>query len=243
MNRTVSVIAVGGILTAAICLPLAALVHPAGPKPWWWESPTDDWFRDDAGGPIVSRDFSWDGGDRLQLSVPGVVHFHPAATWHLTVRGPEHTLDRLSVLDGHIRLNNSGFFHWGGNDRLAIELSGPALQGIAVNGSGSITLNDLKQDSLDIRIGGSGSAVAQGSVKSLRLDIRGSGRAELEGLAANDAYVRIGGSGLADIAPTDSADVSIGGSGEVRLHTFPRRLSSHVRGSGRVIEMSEGQLR
>jgi hypothetical protein len=243
MNRTALVIAVGGILTAAICLPLAAFVYPGGPKPWRWESRTDNWFRDDGGGPIVSRDFSWNGGDRLQLSVPGDVHFHPAAMWHLSVRGPEHTLDRLSVLDGHIMLNDSGFFHWGGSDHLDIELSGPALQEISVSGSGSITLNDVKQDSLDIRIGGSGSAVAAGSVKSLRLQIGGSGRAQLEGLAANDAYVRIGGSGVADIAPTDSADVSIGGSGEVRLHTSPTRLSSHVGGSGRVIEMSAGQSR
>jgi hypothetical protein len=240
MNRTASIFAIGGILTAAICLPLAALMHRDGARPWRWESITADWNSDGPtrnGGPIVSRDFTWDGSDRVEFDGSGDLHFHPAPTWHLSVRGPEHTLDRLRVGDGRIRLHDSGFFHWDSPDHLDIQLSGPDLQQIAVNGSGSITLDDLKQEKVDIHIRGSGSALAHGSVESLHLEIAGSGSAQLEGLAAKDAYVRIAGSGDADIASTESADVSIAGSGDVRLHGSPRRLSSHVAGSGRVVNV------
>jgi hypothetical protein len=240
MNRTASLVAAGGLITAAICLPLAGFLHRDDARPARWESVMGDWFGEEQNlseGPGVLRDFSWDGSDRAELDGSGDLHFHPSPTWHLTIRGPAGTLDRLRVQDGHIGLKSSGFFHWDHPGRLDVQLSGPALRQIGVNGSGNITLDEVNQDGLTIRIRGSGAAVAQGSVNALRLEIAGSGHAQLAGLAAKDACVSIAGSGDADIAPADSADVSIAGSGDVRLHTSPGRVSSHVSGSGHVINL------
>jgi hypothetical protein len=239
MTRTVSLVAAVGIVTAVICLPLAAALHRgAGDFPHWPLSQFGDWGDDDdvPAGNSVTRDFPWGDSDRLELQVPGSVHFQPAPTWHLTIRGPERVLDRLSVANGRIGIRHSGMFqhHIGALD---VQLAGPALHEIGLDGSGNLTLENLKQDSLSIHIRGSGSARGSGSVEELKVEILGSGSGRLEHLAAGSATVRIAGSGDADIAPTDSVDVDIAGSGEVRLHSHPVHIRSQVHGSGRIIEM------
>jgi hypothetical protein len=251
MTRTASLLATIGILTAVICLPLAAALHrsASGSSNWPWSELGDwgdwgDWGNDDGGQPagnVVSRDFQWGDADRLELDVPAAVHFVPAAAWHLSIRGPERTLDRLSVADGRIGFNDSSPFHHHHRGSLDVRLAGPALRDVGLNGSGTLTLDNLKQDTLSIHIRGSGSARANGSVDDLKIEILGSGSARLEHLATSSAMVRIAGSGDADIAPTEEADVDISGSGEVRLHSQPKRMRSEVHGSGRIIEVPGGQ--
>jgi Putative auto-transporter adhesin, head GIN domain len=248
MTRTLSLIAVGGIATALVCLPLAAtLYHHSGASRSWSWSDHRGWFDDDdndgndegsSSGQIASHDFAWNGGDRLELNVPGNLHFLPAAEWHLSIRGPERVLDRLSVNDGRIAMKHTDHHHMG---QLDIELSGPALRDITLNGAGRLVLDQLKQDSLAVAIHGSGSVRATGSVDSLKVDIMGAGDALLEQLAARSIRIFIAGSGDADIAPIDDADIFIAGSGDVRLHTHPKHLNSKVAGSGRIIELSGEQ--
>jgi hypothetical protein len=249
MTRTASLIAATGIVTAAICLPLAATLHRGvtGSSNWPW-SALGDWSDDDDGddgdvvdGNIVSRDFPWGEADRLELQVPASVRFTPAPAWHLSIRGPERILDRLSVADGRIGIRNSNAFHRHRVGSLEVQLAGPALRDVGVNGSGTVSLDGLKQDTLSIHIRGSGTARGNGSVGELRIEILGSGSVRLEQLATGAASVRIAGSGDADIAPTDSADIDIAGSGEVRLHAEPKRLRSEVHGSGRIIGAPGGQ--
>ena len=251
MTRTLSLIAAGGIATALVCLPLAAILyhHSGASRSWAWSDHLD-WFNDDdddnddakdkgsSGGQTAARDFDWNGGDQLELDVPGNLHFQPAAEWHLSIRAPQRVLDRLSVNDGRIALKPGRRHHWVALD---IELSGPTLRDITLNGTGKLVLDHLQQDSLAVAIHGSGSVRATGSVESLKLDIMGSGDARLEQLAARSAKIFIAGSGNADIAPSDDADVFIAGSGDVRLHTHPKHLSSKVAGSGRIIELSGEQ--
>ncbi len=248
MSRPLVLVAAFGIATAIICLPLAAALHvkSGDPDGWRWNGShwkltrTFGWEfgGDDAGGAnsaygaLISREFSWTGGDSLRLDVPADVHFKPAPTWHLSIRGRSDTLDRLELNNDRISLPSQIFDHSG---PLNIELSGPALRRVAIEGSGEVVLEDLNQDRLRVAISGSGSAHASGKVDDLAVDIAGSGDAALEKLAASSATVSIAGSGSADITPADSADISIAGSGDVRLHSRPKHVNSRVAGSGSVI--------
>jgi uncharacterized protein YjlB len=119
-----------------------------------------------------------------------------------------------------------------------VDLSGPALQEATLDGSGSIELQDLSQDRLHVQIRGSGWAGGSGKVQSLRLEIMGSGSAHLAQLAETNADITIDGSGDADVSPTGDAQVTIAGSGDVRLHAHPAQLTTHVYGSGRISEVS-----
>jgi hypothetical protein len=244
MTRTASLIATVGILTAVICLPLAALLDRGdGAASYWPWSEWSGWGDDDAGaaaGNIVSRDFPWDDSDRLELQVPASVRFAPAPAWHLSIRGPEGTLERLRVSHGRIGIRDTSPFSRHHTGALQVELAGPALREVGLNGSGTLTLENLKQDTLSIHIRGSGSARGNGSVDELKIEILGSGSARFEQLTAGSATVRIAGSGDADIAPTEEANVDIAGSGEVRLHSQPKHLRTAVHGSGRIIGMPGG---
>jgi hypothetical protein len=205
----------------------------------WFASPWS-WSSDEGSdtGPLLTRDYSW-SADRLELDLPGHVRFHPAPTWHLSIRGHEGTLDRIEVADGRIREQDHGFcfFCWNHSGRVQVDLAGPALKEATLNGSGSIELQDLDQERLHVTIRGSGTASGNGKVQSLRLEIMGSGSANLAQLAETNADVTIDGSGDADVAPVGEARVTIAGSGDVRLHAHPAQLRTHVYGSGRISEV------
>ena len=189
-------------------------------------------------GPLLTRDYSW-SADWLELDVPARVRFHPASSWHLSIRGHKGALDRIEVSGGQIREKDHGFsfFGWHPARPLQVDLSGPALQQATLNGSGSIDLEDLSQDRLRLQIRGSGTASGSGKVQSLRLEIMGSGSAHLAQLGETNAEVTIDGSGDADVSPTGAARVTIAGSGDVRLHAHPAQLSTHVYGSGQISEV------
>ena len=55
---------------------------------------------------------------------------------------------------------------------------------------------------------------------------------ERSGLETDDEIVA--GSGNADIAPRDEAEIHIAGSGDVNLHSNPRKVETHIAGSGRI---------
>jgi hypothetical protein len=253
MTRAITLVAIGGIVTALVCLPLAAtLSHRAGG--WSWSGLDHfNWFDDDAddsdndsdkllsggnGGPVEAREFAWSGADTLRLDIAANLHYQPAPQWRLSIRGPRRALDRISVDGDRIDLKRP-YHHVAGV--LEIELSGPALRDITLNGSGKLRLEHLAQDALTVAIHGSGSVRASGSVDTLKLDIMGSGDALLEQLAARSSRIFIAGSGSADIAPIDDASIFIAGSGDVRLHTHPKHLDSKVAGSGQVIELAQGR--
>jgi Putative auto-transporter adhesin, head GIN domain len=238
MSRMVKFVIIG-LLVILVCWRFSAGIRAAAHASWtdsggsWsWSSGEHD------SGPILTRDYPW-SADRLELDIPGHVSFHPAPSWHLSIRGREGTLNRIEVTDGRIREKEHGFFlfGWHHTQPLRVDLSGPALKEATLNGSGSIDLQGIDQDRLSVTIRGSGAASGTGKVESLRLEIMGSGSARLAQLAEKDAEVTIDGSGDADVSPTGEAQVTIAGSGDVRLHAHPAQLSSHVFGSGQISEV------
>jgi hypothetical protein len=103
-----------------------------------------------------------------------------------------------------------------------------------IRGSGEVNLAGIKQDVLRITMHGSGAVTASGEAHEVSLDAAGSGRADLGRLVTQQANAHIRGSGEVDLAPREDADISISGSGVVRLHGTVARIQSHVTGSGRI---------
>ena len=103
-----------------------------------------------------------------------------------------------------------------------------------IRGSGEVVFADIKQEVLRIVMKGSGGITASGEAHDLSLDAAGSGRADLGRLIAQQASARIRGSGEVDLAPREDADISISGSGVVRLHGAVTQIHSHVSGSGQI---------
>jgi hypothetical protein len=106
---------------------------------------------------------------------------------------------------------------------------------VFVNGSQSIDLGRIEQESLNITIAASGSATAEGKVDTLNVQVLGSGNAALGKLAARTVKVSIMGSGTATVAPSQELKASIMGSGDVRLTTQPAEIERMIVGSGKIL--------
>ncbi|MBN8808065.1 MAG: DUF2807 domain-containing protein [Sphingomonas sp.] len=105
----------------------------------------------------------------------------------------------------------------GGSGRMTVDrVTGGAFDA-ALGGSGTIALGTLQVDRAEISIGGSGNVAVQGSARSLKVSLGGSGNLQAAGLRAAQASVSSAGSGGIRATVDGPADVSVVGSGTVDL--------------------------
>jgi hypothetical protein len=193
-----------------------------------------------AGGPMTTRDFAWNGGDSLDLNAPADLEYTQGPTTRITVTGPRSVLDKLTIHDGHIDLDDSCVGVCMNNDGpIKIVMTAPNITKFEANGSQSISILDYDHVDLKVQISGSGDVTAKGKANHAALDIAGSGDADLGGLTGDEAKVDISGSGDATIAPTKQADIQVSGSGDVHLMTRPPVVHSQISGSGDVTQPDE----
>ena len=195
---------------------------------------------DRAAGPMTTRDFAWNGGDSLDLNAPADLEYTQGPTTRITVTGPKSLLDKLTIRDGHIDLDDTCVGVCMNNDGpIKIVMTAPNITKFEANGSQSISILDYDQDQLKLQVSGSGDVTAKGKANHAVLDIAGSGDADLGGLTGDDVKVDISGSGDATIAPTKQADIQVSGSGDVHLMTRPPVVHSQISGSGDVTQPDE----
>ncbi len=185
------------------------------------------------GAPATMRALPWRGGESVEIRIPASVHFKTGAQWQATATGPESILKHLQFNDGKLEFDQSMNLC---DAELQIELTGPDVRHWTLAGSGKLALEQMNQENLDIILAGSGIVTADGNVEHTRILIAGSGDAELGHLAVRDANIQIQGSGNADIAPVETAEIEIGGSGKVRLWSKPKSVQTRIRGSGSIVD-------
>jgi hypothetical protein len=105
---------------------------------------------------------------------------------------------------------------------------------VALEGSGTVE-TDGKVGKLSLEIDGSGTVQSKGQTDDLHIEVDGSGKIQSGDLVAKDAHVDISGSGKVDIAPQNSLNVDISGSGTIFLHSEPKSLETDISGSGRIV--------
>jgi hypothetical protein len=225
--RTLGLIAIGGIGIGIVSLSLAYALggHDLHRLPFGVASSCDT-----KGGPSV-RHLAWDSSDAIELSLPGTVTFRGGQGSDIVVRGSPDLVANVEVKGGRLTLGCRG---WGVGRDLEITLPGRSFRHIGISGSGKLVMENVSKPELDLRISGSGTVRAQGSVDQATVKVSGSGDARLGDLAVKQLKVDISGSGKVEAKPKDTADVRISGSGDVKLLSRPATLTSKVSGSGRV---------
>jgi hypothetical protein len=115
--------------------------------------------------------------------------------------------------------------------------SAPAIPSpkVTVSGGQVLDLGRIEQDVLEIVVDGGGRVSANGRVKDLTVRIDGSGRVNFGALEADTIRLELSGTGQAEIAALVSADLTVSGSGTVRLKVKPKTLKQSITGSGQVI--------
>jgi hypothetical protein len=185
------------------------------------------------GGALASeRRLAWTDADAIDIALPATVHFRAGEGNEIVLRGPPDTIAHIELQGERLTLN----CRWSTGRDLDITLPGRPFRRVSVSGSGKLSMENLNQPELSLGISGSGALRGQGSVGRLSVTISGSGTARLADVTVKQLTVKISGSGNMEAAPKDEADISISGSGNVRLLSRPARLKSHIAGSGRVIQ-------
>jgi hypothetical protein len=184
------------------------------------------------GATAGSRTLAWDGSDSVSLRIPGRAVYTPGSDDQVHVSGDPQLVAHVRVRDGRVELDCR---NWRGDtDGFTVTLPGREFHKFGIAGSGNLTLNRLNQAELNLSIAGSGSIKADGKLDSADLHIAGSGDIDVAQVAAQVVKVHIAGSGNTDIAPSEEADIHIAGSGDVNLRSNPRKLETHIAGSGRI---------
>ena len=202
---------------------------------WWFSSSCPDGTDANIAPTVTERHWAWDGGDSVEIAVPGTVHYHRGGGDEVIARGPAEAIAHVRVRNGSI-----GYACWGrwGQRDLDITLPGRAFRAVTISGSGRLIMQDIDQPSLDLAISGSGSLRAQGASERVRISIAGAGNAKLAELTMKRLDVNIAGSGDIEAAPQDALNVDIAGSGNLRLLSDPAQIHTDIKGSGHIIRAS-----
>jgi hypothetical protein len=180
------------------------------------------------------REWAWSGGDKLTTDVPATITMTPGNPPTITVHGDNDVLRSLMFGDGKLVVTDRQRGKLKSKD-MDMDMRGVALNEIDVVGAGVIDLKHISQDKLTINVEGAGRLTADGHVGDLTLNVSGAGRARLGDLRADKVKVQLDGAARADIAPLESADITIRGVGRATLKTKPKSLTSDIAGYGKVI--------
>jgi hypothetical protein len=187
------------------------------------------------GSGSVERRLAWTGGDTIDITLPARVRVRGGEGNEILARGAPDVLSHVELRGSRLSLD----CYLDPSRAIDITLPGQTFRRINVSGRTKVDLDNLDQPQLAINISGSGSVHGQGSVDRLSVKVSGSGDAKLGDLAIKQLTLKISGSGNIEAAPKDEADITISGSGNVRLLSRPPQLRTHVSGSGRITQVAE----
>jgi hypothetical protein len=181
---------------------------------------------------IVTRDFAWDGGDSVRISIPGTIRYRPGTGERVSMRARAWVLDHVRVENGRIGFDCRNMNNFGA---IEVTLPGVPLKRFSLSGAGKMYLEDIRQLGLKIALSGATTIEASGEADSASLSIAGLGHADMSRLIARRLDLKIAGSGDVQVAPQESATISIAGAARVRLVTEPKELSTRIAGAGRIL--------
>jgi hypothetical protein len=124
--------------------------------------------------------------------------------------------------------------------RLTSEVSGDTLvlgeePNTTIRTTKPITYSLTVKDLTGLAISGSGTITVNGTAVDQDLEISGSGRYQAEQLTSKTVKAQISGSGTANVLATDMLDVKISGSGSL-TYTGNPQVTQEISGSGKLIK-------
>jgi hypothetical protein len=191
----------------------------------------------------ATHTYSVTGFSRVRIAGPFDVHVRVGPGPSARATGPQAALDRLAVEQNDdtlvIKPLPGGWGGWpgSGGDKIVVEVTAPSLTQMAIAGSGDVTVDRVRGDSLDLALSGAGSldvgaidvdrlgATMTGSgdlrlagkARAARAMMNGTGDIKAAGLMAIDATVNLIGSGDLAIGAQHTAKVNLSGTGDISI--------------------------
>jgi len=156
----------------------------------------------------------------------------------VTVGGDEDFVPELEteVVDNELRLHLRHEMHQfdGHHGGLHVTVTLPQLTAFTMSGAGNTTITHMSGDRLDVRFVGAGGLKAEGTVKSLKLDVSGAASIDTRALHADTADINLAGVGSVKVWAGQSLDASVGGVGSLTYYGDPKTVNTHGGGMGSI---------
>lgn len=177
----------------------------------------------------------------ISLAIDAEVELYQDSVYSIELSGQQNVLDVITTssngktlsidLKRHTELRR--------HNPVTIKIHLPQLTGLNISGSGKIeSINNFNTTNLRVNISGSGDLRMNGNISgALTANISGSGDMNFSGTGTcASANYTISGSGNmnAEWLKAEYADVTVSGSGEVRLYAV-KQLNADISGSGNVL--------
>lgn len=241
--KTITKFAFGTAMALAIAVPNLSTVSAATPL-----SPfLDEQTRDVSDFTKVKLMGSFD----VDVTVGEKISVH--------VTAPDSLIDKIvtEVKDNTLRVKYEKNFRWDrewNNQKVLVTVTMPSLEAAGLYGSGDLSVDGGKGDSLSVSLKGSGDVIVNdSSYSSVEVSLMGSGDVKIDGecdtaavsikgsgdvsasdLKCKDVEVHVKGSGDADVYASSSVEASTYGSGDITVHGNPKNSDKTERGSGDI---------
>jgi hypothetical protein len=162
------------------------------------------------------------------------VHYQRSQKVQVEVTGDQNLLPiiKTQTRAGILTISSTGSYQ--PQLPLAVEISGPHLKAITMDGAGDIVLKNVDENDLKVELNGSSHVLANGKVDRLSVSLNGSGDVDAKNLISGQADMSIAGSGEIDITAKQVLSVTITGSGDVNYYGHPEQIEKQILGSGEV---------
>ena len=177
---------------------------------------------------------------KVNMSGSNNVHIAYGATYQVELRGSSNLIPyfKTNIVNGRLYLSYEDANVR--QDDVQVFITMPILNGVRLSGSAKINItgNFPKMDFLDFDISGSGDMEVNDSFEAqeVSINISGSDSVKAEKVRSNEADVTISGSGDVRIGAEQKLKAVISGSGKI-YYTGSAIVDSRISGSGRIIKL------
>lgn len=174
--------------------------------------------------------------DRLVLESIVDVKVKRSKTEKFSIIADDNLIDNVesSIQNGTLVIGTGGSFIT--SNAIDVVLEVPVLRHVNVKSTGTVTLEDVSDDNLELVISGTGSIHASGHVNQLTVSVEGTGDIDAFDLKADDVTVIVDGSGDAKVTAIQSLHATITGMGDLTYRGNPRSVQTDISGMGDVIK-------
>lgn len=124
-----------------------------------------------------------------------------------------------------------------------VDITIPELDGIVLNGLGTIIVDAFPFKDLKLTVTGAGSVELQGSASKLQVKSTGSAKIYARDLVAEVARATVTGAGIVELMVEEELDASVSGAGKILYWGNPR-VTQRITGAGSVVRAgSQGETK
>lgn len=210
----------------------------------------------DGVGDIINQSIDRTDFSKIELSVPSTLYVTEGTDYSVEVSAQQNIIDILTFeqAGNELILGTRSGIRLDDFEPITFYITVPAIERLAVNGSGKIYADYCQSTNVTLRIDGSGEIEAEnieankltasisgsgkiyassGHVTQELFSISGSGTLDFVGIEAQEAQTDISGSGTIRVFAEEKLDVTISGSGTVYYAGSPD-INTTISGSGKL---------